>query len=71
MEIKEFIREVYLTATPSIDIEATNETIDCRNYKIKMSDYERILAEFSEGITDRVMWGNMWMLSSGPQLVED
>lgn len=71
MEIKEFIREVYLTATPSIDIEATNETIDCRNHKIKMSDYERILAEFSEGITDRVMWGNMWMLSSGPQLVED
>ena len=71
MEIKEFIREVYLTATPSIDIEATNETIDCCNHKIKMSDYERILAEFSEGITDRVMWGNMWMLCSGPQLVED
>lgn len=71
MEAREFMREVYLAATPSIDIEATNETIDCRNHKIKMSDYERILAEFSEGITDRVMWGNMWMLSSGPKLVED
>ena len=72
MDINEFMREVYLAATPSVDLNdlKEGEQIDCRNHTIKMSDYERILAEFSEGITDRVMFGNMWMLDSGPRLTE-
>jgi hypothetical protein len=72
MDINEFMREVYLAATPSVDLNdlKDGEQIDCRNYTIKMSDYERILAEFSAGITDRIMFGNMWMLNSGPRLTE-
>lgn len=73
MTIDEFMREIYLAATPSVDINdiKEGEQIDCCAHSIKMSDYERILEEFAEGITDRVMFGNMWMLSSGPKLVED
>lgn len=71
MEAREFMREVYLAATPSIDIEATNETIDCRNHTIKLSDYERLLEEFAQGDSGRTMNANMWMLNSGPKLVED
>lgn len=72
MDINEFMREVYLAATPSVDLNdlKEGEQIDCRNYTINMSDYERILAEFSEGITDRIMFGNMWMLNSGPRLTK-
>lgn len=73
MEAREFMREIYLAATPSVDINdiKEGEQIDCRNHTIKMSDYERLLEEFAQGDSGQTMSANMWMLNSGPKLVED
>ena len=71
MNAQEFIREVYLAATPSIDIEATNETIDCCAHTIKLSDYERLLEEFAQGDRWLTLSANIWMCQSGPKVVKD
>ena len=67
-----FVREVYLRSTPSVDLELVteNEKVDCCQHTILMSVYEELLAEYCENDEER-MQANMFMLMSGPQLVED
>ena len=74
MEFGEFIRECYLRSTPSVDLNDVTEEnpVDCREHKLLLSEYEKILAEFKvEAGTELYCGCNMWMLQSGPQLVND
>lgn len=64
-----FVREVYLRSTPSVDLEVITEQVDCTKHTIPMSVYGQLLEEFCENDNDR-MSANMFMLMSGPQLVE-
>ena len=67
-----FIREVYLRSVPSVDIDLLNEgeKVDCTKHTIKFSVYDALIAEYCETPDDK-MACNMFMLQSGPQLVED
>ena len=64
-----FIREVYLRSTPSVDLELVEEQVDCCKHTIPMSVYDQLLDEYCESTDDRFA-ANMFMLGSGPQLVE-
>lgn len=64
-----FVREVYLRSTPSVDLDLVTEQVDCCKHTIPMSVYDELLAEYCENDEDR-MSVNMFMLMSGPQLVE-
>lgn len=67
----DFIREVYLNARPAVDLDQVTEPIDCRNYTILISVYERILRKFHvEPGTDEYGACTFVMLNNGPQLVE-
>lgn len=65
-----FIREVYLRSTPSVDLELVTEKVDCTKHTIKVSVYDELLAEYCENADERFA-ANMFMLRSGPQLVDD
>jgi len=65
-----FVREVYLRSTPSVDLEIVEEQVDCTKHTIPMSVYDQLLDEYCETKEER-MSANMFMLMSGPQLVED
>lgn len=65
-----FVREVYLRSTPSVDLELVTEQVDCCKHTIPMSVYDELLAEYCESNEDK-MQANMFMLMSGPQLVQD
>lgn len=65
-----FVREVYLRSTPSVDLDLVTEKVDCCKHTILMSVYDQLLNEFCENDEER-MSANMFMLMSGPQLVED
>lgn len=67
-----FIREVYLRSTPSVDLDLLpdGEKVDCTKHTMKCSVYDELLEEFCE-TSDEKFACNMFMLQSGPQLVED
>ena len=65
-----FVREVYLRSTPSVDLELVTEKVDCCKHTIPMSVYDELLAEYCENADERFA-ANMFMLRSGPQLVDD
>lgn len=67
-----FIRELYLRSVPSVDLDLVpdGEMVDCTKHTILMSVYEKLLDEFCENTNDRFA-ANMFMLRSGPQLMED
>ena len=67
-----FVREVYLRSTPSIDLNLVTEekSVDCTKHTIPMSVYDQLLDEYCENSDER-MQANMFMLMSGPQLVQD
>ncbi len=76
----DFIREVYLNATPSVDLRDVSSAtpIDCCQYTIHISVYERIEGEFDllergdgdDGRRAEVrLDANLWLLNCGPQLV--
>ncbi len=65
-----FVREIYLRSTPSVDLDLVTEKVDCCKHTIPMSVYDQLLNEFCENDEER-MSANMFMLMSGPQLVED
>lgn len=67
-----FIREVYLRSTPSVDLDllAEGEQVDCTKHTLKCSEYDKLLDEFCENKDERFAC-NMFMLRSGPQLVND
>ena len=64
-----FVREVYLRSTPSVDLELVEEQVDCTKHTIPMSVYGQLLDEYCENADERLA-ANMFMLGSGPQLVE-
>ena len=64
-----FVREVYLRSTPSVDLELIEEKVDCTKHTIPMSVYDQLLDEYCETKEER-MSANMFMLMSGPQLVQ-
>jgi len=64
-----FVREVYLRSVPSVDLELVTEQVDCCKHTILMSVYDQLLDEYCENDEER-MSANMFMLMSGPQLVE-
>lgn len=64
-----FIREVYLRSTPSVDLEIVEGQVDCTKHTIPMSVYDQLLDEYCENADERLA-ANMFMLGSGPQLVE-
>ena len=67
-----FIREVYLRSTPSVDLDLVTEEhrVDCTKHTLPMSVYNELLAEYCENEDERFT-ANMFMLMSGPQLVQD
>lgn len=64
-----FVREVYLRSTPSVDLEIVEGQVDCTKHTIPMSVYDKLLEEFCENDDER-MSANMFMLMSGPQLIQ-
>ena len=64
-----FVREVYLRSTPSVDLEIVEEQVDCTKHTIPMSVYDQLLEEYCENDDER-MSANMFMLMSGPQLIQ-
>lgn len=66
-----FVREVYLRSTPSVDLELVTEekSVDCTKHTLPMSVYDELLAEYCENADDRFA-ANMFMVMSGPQLVQ-
>ena len=64
-----FVRELYLRSTPSVDLDLVTEQVDCCKHTIPMSVYDQLLDEFCETQDER-MSANMFMLMSGPQLVQ-
>lgn len=68
-----FIRAIYLNAMPSVDLSklGKDEKVDCCAHKIKMSKVDEVYAEFGLEVgTDLYGSCNMWLVCSGPQLVE-
>lgn len=66
---KEFVREVYLRATPSVDLDLVTEQVDCSKHTLPMSVLDELIAEYCENDNDR-HGVFMFMLHQGPQLVE-
>lgn len=65
-----FVREVYLRSEPSVDLATIEGKVDCCRHTLKMSVYDEILKEFGvEEGTDEYLACNMFMLMSGPQLI--
>ena len=64
-----FVREGYLRSTPSVDLELVTEQVDCTKHTIPMSVYDQLLAEYCENEEEK-MSANMFMLMSGPQLIQ-
>ena len=70
-DAKGFCRAIYLNAEPSVDLDKIESPIDCRDYRLKMSVCDKVYEEFGvENGTDLAFQCNMWLLNSGPQLVE-
>ena len=65
-----FVREIYLRSTPSVDLDLVTEQVDCTKHTIPMSVYDAIVEEYSETKDDKFA-AAMFMLQSGPQLIED
>ncbi len=70
----DFARECYLRSVPSIDLDEVSpeNPIDCRDYKLKESEYNRILSEFGiESGTDLMVACGIWLVQSGPSIIRD
>ena len=66
------VRELYLRSTPYVDLDLLNEgeQVNCCDHTIPMSVYDEVLNEYCENDMERTSV-NMWMVMSGPQLVND
>ena len=66
-----FIREVYLRSEPSVDLNLVpeGERVDCCKHTIKMGVYDALVEEYCETEDDKFA-ANMFMLMSGPQLIQ-
>ena len=74
MEFGKFVRECYLRSVPSVDLDklAKDEKVNCSDHKLTVSEYEAILKDFDvKEDSNEIMACNMFMLQSGPQLIDD
>lgn len=69
MDFMNFVKAVYKAATPSVDYDKV-ECINCTAHTLKMSDYENILKDFAGDDRDLILGCNIWMLQSGPKLID-
>lgn len=73
MNFGSFIRDCYLRSTPSVDLEALtgDERVNCSEHKLTTTEYDKILQEHGvKEDSDEMTACNLFMLQSGPQLVE-
>ena len=69
MDVKKFIKKVFLCSVPSVDIDTVKDgEIDCRNHSITEKEWDKILNEFCENENERVAC-SLWLVTSGPKLV--
>jgi hypothetical protein len=68
----DIVREIFLRSTPSLDIDLVPEgvEVDCDEYSISVSEYEKILAEYCESKDERTAT-HIFMLRQGPRLLEE
>lgn len=66
---KEFIRAVYMAASPSIDIDKA-ERIVSWEHTLTVSRYEELLKEFAGDDRNIILSCNMFMLDKGPKLID-
>ena len=74
MEFGKFVREVYLRSEPSVDMNNVtgDKKVNCSDHRLKVSEYNKILDEFHvKEDSNELLACNMFMLQSGPQLVDD
>jgi hypothetical protein len=77
IDIHSFLRDCYLHAEPSIDIDKA-ERVECNAHKLKMSVYDKLLQDY--GVTDadgnatdeNILLGvAMYCMNKGPVWVDD
>jgi len=67
----EFLRQLYLNAEPGIDLSTVEGPINPSHYHLKISELERIEAEYDiQAGTDLAVGVAFLVLNKGPQLVE-
>lgn len=75
-DFNEFVRACYLNSEPSVDLTATEEPVDCCEHTLTLSAYKKLVEELKTALCGKVneqdvnLACNMWVLQSGPQLVE-
>lgn len=75
-DFNDFVRACYLNSEPSVDLTATEEPVDCCKHKLSKSVFTRLVDELKTALCGKVneqdvnMACAMWVLQSGPQLVE-
>jgi len=77
---KNFIRDIYLAATPSVDLETVEGQVDCTKHTLPISVCDKVYADhdlepfkgdgYDNKRDDLRFSCNMWLLNSGPQLVQ-
>lgn len=71
-DVNKFFRELYLRSEPSLDITAEKGPINPADYRLKISELEKIEKEFDiQKGTDIAIDVSMLILNKGPQLVND
>lgn len=74
LNFKGFVREVYLRSTPSVDLDnlSAGQQVNCSNHKLQLTEYNKILKEYQVAEeSDELLACNMFMLQSGPLLIDD
>lgn len=68
----DIVREIYLRSTPSLDLDLVPKgvEVDCDEYSISTSEYEKILAEYCENDDERTAT-HVFMLRQGPRVLEE
>lgn len=71
MDFYGFKRECYLKSVPSVDLDEVSEEnpIKCSDYKLLCSVCDEIQEKYCK-TKDEIYATNIWLLQSGPQLVE-
>lgn len=73
----DFVRDCYLQSEPSVDIDkvTADNPINCCKHKLSVNIAEKLINELIEAMSGSLDAGevrtacNMWLLSSGPQLI--
>ena len=70
--VDKFFRELYLRSEPSLDITTVKGPINPADYRLRISELEKIEKEFDiQKGTDLSVSVSMLILNKGPQLVND